>query len=204
MASEADRIAFLLEDPKRLRIAEWCASSPCSHGELAERLGEDYGALSAPRTMGLPRWKALIRAGKGGPRNAQLYRLSKTWNSAVVAARQELNRQTSAQVEGILNQADLLMIRLAGVKGACRALQAERSEIRWAAGVQGEGVGLMLCVSRDDQSRATMRLISRLGDEGVEPVRISIDAPMSSEALASWARDVLDDGASHEALPRGG
>lgn len=196
MASAGDRTAFLLEEPKRLRVAELCSQQPRSDGELAQLLDVAIGALSAPKTMRGKRWGALVPAGKGGPRGAQLYSLDPSWRPAVKAAREQLDLQVPHAVSNVLATSDLLLVRLNSLKDACRSLSDPWPEIRWAAPVQGEGMGLMLCVSRLDQARSVTRVITRLSDEGVEVGRLSIDEPLSAADLAAWAQQVLTDGGS--------
>jgi hypothetical protein len=196
MSLRSDRTAFLLEDPKRLRVAELCAQQPRSHGELAELMGITPGALSAPTTMRGSRWAALVPAGRGGRRGAQLWRLNRPWRPAVRDARCELDRGVPDQVEGAFAGNDLLLVPLSSIENACRALSDPLQELRWAASIQGEGLGLMLCMSQADHGRAVARVIRRLSAQGVAvPVRLSVEEPMGADALAAWARSVLEDGA---------
>jgi hypothetical protein len=201
MPSLDDRIEFLLEDPKRLRVAELCDQEARTHNELAGLLGGEPGAVSAPTTMRKPHWRALIKAGTGGSRGARLWRLNQAWRPAVGEARRRLEQCADEAVIQTLADNDLLLVHLSSIGNACRALREPIPEVRWAAAVQGEGLALMLCIPRSDGGKAVARVVARLAEHGVAvPARLSIAEPISRDALAAWARDVVDQGAPRAIL----
>jgi hypothetical protein len=187
MTSKADRVAFLLHDKTRLRIAEWCSAEKLTRGAIAERLGRPSGGISAPETM-LGK-KALRRAGsapgRSGRAGAELLKLNESWRPALDEALR-FERPGSLRPD-----TDLLLIQLRSTRTVCELIVGEELDFAWGVRLAGGPIGLLVSPRADVGGASTVSAAAALDAAGVEVMRITLRDVLSPEGLKDWARTVV-------------
>jgi hypothetical protein len=189
MDGQSDRSSFLRVADVRVEVAAACLARPATRSEIAKKLGREPGSLSVIDTLS----KAGVLHEKppreGGDKRAigARWELDPHWIEATKEAMAELK-------VGILGpEIDLVLIAVQDVLRSCEVFLGDPESIAWISPLRGEQMGLLVCPAAEPDERRTLRLIDRLAQAGVSPIRLHLPSLLARNDAIGWARRSVGD-----------